>query len=96
MPQLTWLITATTSGLGESLLNHLITRGDRVIATGRDAERRLAYLKSDSVALLDLDVTSGIAVIEAQIRKAWDIWGGIDVLMNNAGVSNPKSIEEAG
>ena len=79
MAQLTWLITATTSGLGVALFEHLVSRGGRIIATGRGAERRLAHLKSDNVAVLDLDVTSSQSTIGAQVKKPWDIWGGIDV-----------------
>ncbi|PKS06123.1 hypothetical protein jhhlp_007440 [Lomentospora prolificans] len=63
MAQLTWLITATTSGLGVALFEHLVSRGGRIIATGRGAERRLAHLKSDNVAVLDLDVTSSQSTI---------------------------------
>ncbi|VUC36837.1 unnamed protein product [Clonostachys rosea] len=95
MPQLIWLVTATTSGLGAALVQHLASRGERVIATGRKAEERLAHLKSENVAVLDLDVTASRDQIDAQIAKAWQVWGRIDILYNNAGVSAPKSIEEA-
>ncbi|KAH7129729.1 hypothetical protein B0J13DRAFT_678819 [Dactylonectria estremocensis] len=95
MTQLIWLVTATTSGLGAALVEQLVARGDKVVATGRDVERRLAHLKSDNVAILELDVTAPRSVIDEQIQKAWEVWGRIDVLMNNAGVSAPKSIEEA-
>lgn len=95
MPQLVWLVTATTSGLGAALVQHLASRGERVIATGRKAEDRLTHLRSENVTVLDLDVTAPRAQIDAQIAKAWQVWGRIDVLYNNAGVSAPKSIEEA-
>ncbi|KAF5659554.1 ketoreductase [Fusarium heterosporum] len=95
MTQLVWLVTATTSGLGAAVVQKLTTRGDRVIATGRGATDRLKHLQSDDVYLLDLDVTASRADIDEQIKKAWGIWGHIDVLLNNAGISAPKSIEEA-
>ncbi|KAM0336984.1 hypothetical protein ACHAPQ_003572 [Fusarium lateritium] len=95
MPQLIWLVTATTSGLGAAVVQSLTARGDRVIATGRGATKRLTHLQSDDVYLLDLDVTAPRAQIDEQIKKAWDVWGHIDVLLNNAGISAPKSIEEA-
>ncbi|KAL2678922.1 hypothetical protein Neosp_009674 [[Neocosmospora] mangrovei] len=95
MPQLIWLVTATASGLGAAIVQHLTARGDRVIATGRNADERLGHLKSDNVAILELDVTAPQQQINAQIEKAWQVWGHIDVLLNNAGVSAPKSIEEA-
>ncbi|KAM0430445.1 hypothetical protein ACHAPT_005792 [Fusarium lateritium] len=96
MTQLIWLVTATTSGLGTALVEHLVARGDKVIATGRRATERLSHLKSDNVALIDLDVTAPRTEIDAQVKKAWEIWGHVDVLLNNAGVSALKTIEESG
>ncbi|KAI1063342.1 hypothetical protein LB506_012880 [Fusarium annulatum] len=95
MPQSVWLVTATTSGLGAGVVQNLTARGDKVIATGRGATERLKHLQSDNVFLLDLDVTAPRAEIDEQVKKAWDVWGRIDVLLNNAGISAPKSIEEA-
>ncbi|KAM0544802.1 hypothetical protein ACHAPJ_011630 [Fusarium lateritium] len=95
MPQLVWLVTATTSGLGAALVKNLVARGDRVIATGRGATERLTELQSENVFLLDLDVTAPRAQIDEQVKKAWEVWGHVDVLLNNAGISAPKSIEEA-
>ena len=95
MAPLVWLITGTTSGIGEALVKEVARRGDKVIATGRNAEERLQSLKSDNIALLDLDVASSREVINAQINTAVSIFGRIDVLINNAGMSASSSIEEA-
>jgi NADP-dependent 3-hydroxy acid dehydrogenase YdfG len=95
MAPLVWLVTGTTSGIGAALVGHIIARGDKVIASGRKAEQRLGHLKSDNLAVLELDITAGRAEINAQVEKAWEIFGRIDVLMNNAGVSAMKSAEEA-
>ena len=95
MAPLVWLITGTTSGIGAALLDHIIAHGDQVIASGRNVEKRLGHLKSDNLAVLDLDITAGWAEIEAQVKKAWEIFGHIDVLMNNAGVSAMRTAEEA-
>ncbi|KAH6898036.1 hypothetical protein B0T10DRAFT_601081 [Thelonectria olida] len=95
MAPLVWLVTGTTSGIGAALVQHIAARGDKVIATGRKAEQRLGHLKSDSVAILDLDISAGYSQVESQIQKAWGIFGNIDVLMNNAGASAMKSAEEA-
>jgi NADP-dependent 3-hydroxy acid dehydrogenase YdfG len=95
MAPFVWLVTGTTSGIGAALVDHIIARGDKVIASGRKAEQRLGHLKSDNFAVLDLDITAGWAEIDAQVKKAWNIFGHIDALMNNAGVSAMKSAEEA-
>ena len=95
MAPLVWLVTGTTSGIGAALANHIIARGDKVIASGRKAEQRLGHLKSENLAVLELDITAGRAEIDVQVKKAWNIFGHIDVLMNNAGISAMKSAEEA-
>jgi NAD(P)-dependent dehydrogenase (short-subunit alcohol dehydrogenase family) len=95
MAPLVWLVTGTTSGIGLALVQHLAARGDKVIASGRKAEERLSHLKSDEVAVLDLDICAGWTDIERQVERAWNIFGHIDVLLNNAGASAMKSAEEA-
>lgn len=95
MAPIVWLVTGTTSGIGASLVKHIAERGDKVIATGRKAEERLGHLRSDNVAVLDLDISAGYSAIESQIQKAWGMFGNVDVLMNNAGASAMRSAEEA-
>jgi NADP-dependent 3-hydroxy acid dehydrogenase YdfG len=95
MAPLIWLVTGTTSGIGAALVEHIVSRGDKVIASGRRVEQRLAHLKSDNVAFLELDITINAAEIDVAVKKAWDIFGHIDVLMNNAGMSAMKAAEEA-
>jgi NAD(P)-dependent dehydrogenase (short-subunit alcohol dehydrogenase family) len=90
-----WLVTGATSGLGAALTEALIARGDRVIASGRNVEKRLAHLHSENLALLELDITKSLDDIKSQISHAWTIFGNIDVLMNNAGMSSMRSAEEA-
>lgn len=81
----TWLITGCSSGFGEEFVRQLRAAGDNVIATGRNVEERLAHLKETGCAILELDVTSPEDVITAKINEAWEIYGGIDVIVNNAG-----------
>ena len=58
MPQLVWLVTGCSSGLGEGLVHAILARGDRVIATGRSAAQKLSHLKDAGAEILDIDVTS--------------------------------------
>jgi hypothetical protein len=95
MAPLVWLVTGTTSGIGAALVNEIVARGDKVIASGRKADQRLSHLKSDNVAILELDITAGWTIVHAQMEKAWEIFGHIDVLLNNAGASAMRSAEEA-
>jgi NADP-dependent 3-hydroxy acid dehydrogenase YdfG len=95
MAPLVWLVTGATSGLGEALVSRIVAKGDKVVATGRRAEQRLANLRSDDVTVVDLDVSASRENVAAQVKKAWEAFGRIDVLVNNAGFSAPKAIEEA-
>ena len=95
MAPLVWLVTGATSGIGRAIINEIICRGDKVIASGRNVEQRLGEVKSDTVALLELDITSSEEILKRKVQEAWDMFGHVDVLFNNAGVSSMKSVEEA-
>ncbi|RDW62120.1 hypothetical protein BP6252_11553 [Coleophoma cylindrospora] len=87
MPQLVWLVTGCSSGLGEELVYAILARGDRVIATGRNAVIRLSHLKDSGATILDIDVTAPQAALNIKIEEALAVYGGIDVLVPNAGYS---------
>lgn len=95
MAPLVWLVTGCTGGLGYAFIESIAARGDMVVATGRNAEKRIAHLKSDNVAVLDLDLLASRSEIDRQIKKAVDIFGRLDVLVNNAGNAGAKFVEEA-
>jgi len=95
MAPLVWLVTGATSGIGAAIVNEIVARGDKVIASGRKIEERLGHLKSDNFALLELNITAGQADLAARIKEAWGIFGHVDVLVNNAGMSAMKPAEEA-
>ncbi|NOT02871.1 MAG: SDR family oxidoreductase [Phycisphaerales bacterium] len=81
-----WFITGCSTGFGRLLAQRLLDGGHRVAATARNVEQ-LAGLKSaapDRLLTAPLDVTRG-AQIAAAVRSAVDRFGGIDVLVNNAG-----------
>ncbi|KAK6840979.1 hypothetical protein PG995_004519 [Apiospora arundinis] len=95
--QSVWLVTGATSGVGEALVTQILSRGDKVIASGRNVELRLGPKThvSPDLAFLELDITAPQLEIDAQVKKAWHIFGRIDVLFNNAGRSALKAAEEA-
>ncbi len=91
----TWLVTGCSRGLGRSLAQAIIAAGDNLIATARDPET-LADLvaKSDGRAVaLVLDVTDPDAATRA-VATAVDRFGGLDIVVNNAGYGNVAPIEE--
>ncbi|KAI9037123.1 SDR family oxidoreductase [Aspergillus affinis] len=90
----TWFITGCSSGFGELFVRQLRALGDNVIATGRNANERLAHLRDTGATILELDVTAPQAELNAKFQQAVEIYGGVDVLVNNAGYIQCGAIEE--
>ncbi|NWK95977.1 short-chain dehydrogenase/reductase [Sphingobium lactosutens] len=92
----TWLITGCSSGLGKQLAEAVAARGDQVVATGRStaALRPLRDRYPKTVRSLTLDVTQHGAAAEAVALAERD-FGGLDVLVNNAGHGFFGAVEEA-
>ncbi|KAH9894564.1 NAD(P)-binding protein [Xylariomycetidae sp. FL2044] len=95
VPPKTWLITGCSSGFGELFVRRARALGHNVIATGRNADTRLAHLNATGAAILDLDMTAPASEIDAKMEAAWNLYpGGIDVVVNNAGYILSGAIEE--
>jgi NAD(P)-dependent dehydrogenase (short-subunit alcohol dehydrogenase family) len=90
-----WFISGCTAGLGLALARRVLEHGDRVVATGREIEKRRTGLESygERVLLLDLDVRD-TAQIQSTVAAALERFGAIDVLVNNAGYGYQSSVEE--
>ncbi|MGC4861777.1 SDR family NAD(P)-dependent oxidoreductase [Micromonospora sp. DT68] len=91
----TWFITGgTPGGFGMAYAEAALDNGDRVALTVRrpDELRQWAQRHGDRVLVLPLDVTDPTAVEQA-VRAAEEHFGGIDVLVNNAGRGWCGSIE---
>ena len=91
----TWLITGCSTGLGRSLAAAVLARGDNAIVTARDAAKveDLAKAYPDTALALALDVTDPAQVGESA-RQAEARFGGVDVLVNNAGYGYRAAVEE--
>lgn len=87
----TVLITGATSGIGLACARKFAENGDRLILTGRKAEKLEAIShelkeKGTEVLTLSLDVRDRQAAEEA-INSLPAAWQQIDVLVNNAGLA---------
>lgn len=91
----TWLITGCSTGLGRSLAEAVLARGDDAVVTARDASRvqDLADAHPGSALALALDVTDRAQVAQV-VQAAQERFGGIDVLVNNAGYGYRAAVEE--
>jgi len=87
-----WFITGASSGFGRAIATAALDRGDRVVATARQAEV-LEDLDGDRVLPVALDVTRA-ADREAAVRHAVERFGRVDVLVNNAGRTQVGAVEE--
>lgn len=90
-----WLITGCSRGLGRALAEAVLEAGHRLVATARDPStlNDLVQRYGDTVRVAALDVTDVVAADRA-IELAVQVFGGLDVLVNNAGYGNVDSVED--
>lgn len=84
------LITGASSGIGAGLARRLAAEGYRVLIGARRVERIIALrdeirAQGGEAEAMEIDVTSRRDLADFA-QAAVDLWGGIDVLINNAGV----------
>jgi len=88
-----WFITGCSTGFGLELAKQAIERGWRTVLTARDPSKLEGYGATSNVLVLKLDVTQPVQVAAA-VAAAEARFGGIDVLVNNAGIGYFAAIEE--
>ncbi|MCJ8166575.1 bifunctional aldolase/short-chain dehydrogenase [Pontibacter sp. E15-1] len=94
------LITGSAGGIGKAIAKRFVEEGAVVVLNDMNQERlqhaseefRAQYGK-DSYATAELDVTRGGQIQEA-FEAAALAFGGVDIVVNNAGLSISKSIED--
>jgi NAD(P)-dependent dehydrogenase (short-subunit alcohol dehydrogenase family) len=85
----TTLITGANKGLGYEAARRLLAEDHEVWVAARDRERGSAAAESLGARFVAMDVTD-----DASVAAATDIvarGGGLDVLVNNAGIVGPRS-----
>jgi NAD(P)-dependent dehydrogenase (short-subunit alcohol dehydrogenase family) len=90
-----WLVTGCSSGLGHALASAAARAGDVVVASARrpEAVEDLARAHPERVSAVALDVCDP-AQCEAAVAHAVERFGGVDVLVNNAGSGLLGTVEE--
>jgi len=88
------LVTGATSGLGLAMADALATAGATVALAGRSGERASSIAAELPRAVgVEMDVRDESSVAKA-VDQAWSQLGGIDMLVNNAGIGmrtvNPR------
>jgi 3-oxoacyl-[acyl-carrier protein] reductase len=92
------IVTGASSGLGAHIVRALVADGARVLAAARREDRleALAEELRDSpgrVVVMQADVTRADGVA-AMVERAGQEFGGLDALVNNAGMEIQGSVEE--
>ena len=83
------LVTGATGGIGEAITRRLAEEGARVVVTDVDAARCAALAAELPHAVgVALDVTS-----EAAWRSVVSQLDGLSILVNNAGIGEPATVE---
>jgi NAD(P)-dependent dehydrogenase (short-subunit alcohol dehydrogenase family) len=87
------VVTGAAGGIGLEAARALVARGDRVIATARNAARceDIRRELGDGVELVEMDMGS-LASIRAGAQRVAELAPALDVLINNAGVLNTKKL----
>lgn len=90
-----WLVTGSASGLGRYVAEAVLESGDRLVATARDPQRLedLGHKYGDQFRAAPLDVVDEVAA-HAAVKAAVDVFGSLDVVVNNAGYGDVAPFEQ--
>ena len=90
-----WLVTGSAGGLGRNIAEAVLASGNRLVATARDPRRLEDLVKKygDRVRTTALDVADE-DVAKAAVQVAMDVFGRLDVVVNNAGYGDVAPFEQ--
>lgn len=91
----TWLITGCSSGIGAGIAKAVLKSGDQAIVTARNKDNVMDIVKDypKRALAVSLDVCNNESIANA-VKEAYEKFGTIDVLVNNAGYGYRSAIEE--
>lgn len=89
-----WFITGSSKGLGKSLVEAVLLKGDYVVATARNPQQLHDLIEKypEQILPLELDVQNKEQIYSA-VEEAVNHFGRIDVLVNNAGFGITRAAE---
>jgi len=91
-----WYVTGASQGLGLALVKQLLAAGYRVAATSRsagDLRKAVGVEGPDHLLPLEVDLTSAEAIRQS-LEETVACFGGVDVIVNNAGYGMEGTVEE--
>lgn len=96
MDKKVWYITGASKGLGLALVKKLVAEGHQVAATSRSLEtleQALDAAPADQFLPLEVDLADE-ASVAGSLLTTYEVFGRIDVVVNNAGYGIGGAIEE--
>ena len=88
------LVSAGASGIGASIAKRFRADGAHVSICDRDEAAVRAATRADPELHGVVADVADLADVERWVDEVVDLWGGVDVLVNNAGVSGPTALVE--
>ena len=91
----TWLITGCSTRFGRALAHHVLEVGHNAVITARntDSLTELTEAYPETALAVPLDVRNAEQISSA-VEAAQQQFGGVDVLVNNAGYGYRAAVEE--
>ncbi|WP_426668920.1 SDR family NAD(P)-dependent oxidoreductase [Mucilaginibacter sp. McL0603] len=90
-----WFITGASKGFGLSLVKQLLCAGELVAATSRNQQELIKAVNNKSTNFLPLQVDLvNESSVSLALQHTYEVFGQIDVVINNAGYGIGGAIEE--
>ena len=90
------VITGGSDGIGKALVHQFLNDGAKVATCARNNDKLFSLSNecaNDDLFIMQVDVANQ-AQCESFIKAVTDKWGGLDVLINNAGISMRALVNE--